>query len=164
MTDTNNLNDKWDLYYHLPTDSNWEIDSYKPIMQNIINLSQINEINTKMEDGVIKNCMLFLMRTGITPRWEDKKNRKGGCFSYKIHNKFVANVWRDVFSEICKESYCNDKSINKHINGITISPKKNFCILKVWFDCIEYQNPNIFKTIQDISNDGCLFKEHTPEN
>ena len=62
MTDTNNLNDKWDLYYHLPTDSNWEIDSYKPIMQNIINLSQINEINTKMEDGVIKNCMLFFFQ------------------------------------------------------------------------------------------------------
>ena len=28
MTETNNLNDKWDLYYHLPTDSNWNLDSY----------------------------------------------------------------------------------------------------------------------------------------
>ena len=73
MTETNNLNDKWDLYYHLPTDSNWNLDSYKPIMKEINNVAQVKELNTQMEDGVIKNCMLFVMRNGVTPRWEDEK-------------------------------------------------------------------------------------------
>lgn len=164
MTDTNNLNDKGDLYYRLPTDSNWNLDSYKPIMKEIQNIEQVKELNVQIEDGEIKNCMLFVMRNGITPRWEDVKNRNGGCFSYKIHNKFVTKVWRELFTEVCKETYCLDKKLSKHVNGITISPKKNFCIIKIWFDCVDYQNPNIFKKIPDITTDGCLFKEHTPEN
>lgn len=164
MTETNLLNDKWDLYYHLPTDTNWDIDSYKPIMKGIAEESQIVEINEMLNDGVIKNCMLFIMRSGITPRWEDSKNRNGGCFSHKIHNKHVARVWRTILLDVCKEAYCNDSKLNSHINGITISPKKNFCIVKVWFDCIDYQNPSIFKTVEDISLEGCLFKAHTPEN
>lgn len=164
MTETNNLNDKWDLYYHLPTDSNWNLESYKPIMKEINNAEEVKELNVKMEEGVIKNCMLFVMRNGITPRWEDDKNRKGGCFSYKIHNKYVTNVWKDLFTEICNESYCIDSSISNHVNGMTISPKKNFCIIKIWFDCVDYQNPNIFKKLPDISMEGCLFREHKPEN
>ena len=28
-----NLNGKWDLYYHLPSDTNWNLSSYKDILK-----------------------------------------------------------------------------------------------------------------------------------
>jgi hypothetical protein len=35
------------------------------------------------------------------------------------------------------------------VNGITISPKKNFCIIKVWLSDCSHQNPVIIKEIND---------------
>ena len=29
------LNDKWDLYYHLPNDNNWNLSSYNIIAKDI---------------------------------------------------------------------------------------------------------------------------------
>ena len=40
--------------------------------------------------------MLFLMKDGIAPTWEDPKNKNGGYFSYKVSNKNVKETWRDL--------------------------------------------------------------------
>ena len=65
------------MWAHLPHDTNWGIDSYKPIytfdsIEAIVTLYKI------IPDNMVKNCMLFLMREGIIPTWEDEKNRNGG--------------------------------------------------------------------------------------
>ena len=88
------LNDKWDLYYHLPNDNNWNLLSYKVIMKNIDNVEAVNALNENIDDNIIKNIMLFVMRNGITPLWEDPKNRSGGCFSFKVINKYVPKIWK----------------------------------------------------------------------
>jgi hypothetical protein len=162
-TQTNNLLGKWNLYYHLPQDKNWELSSYSIIMSSINTVEQLILLNSSLNDNIIKNCMLFVMREGITPMWEDPKNRNGGCFSYKVINKVVPEVWRNLFFLLCGESLCVDKIHNKHINGITISPKKNFCIIKIWLDTSSLQDPNIINSIPNLVKQGCLFKKHEPE-
>ena len=82
------LDDKWDLYYHLPQDNNWELSGYTVIINSIEHVEQLLELNAHIHDTIIRNCMLFVMRTGITPMWEDPNNRNGGCFSYKVSNKY----------------------------------------------------------------------------
>ena len=64
---------------------------------------------------------------------------------------------------LCGETVCKDKEANTHVNGITISPKKNFCILKIWFNVAKYQDPTIITTIPNLQTQGCLFKKHEPE-
>jgi len=164
MSDPSLLNDKWDLYYHLPTDSNWDLDSYKPIMKGVNIKDQITALNQSISSSVIKNCMLFVMRDSITPRWEDNKNRDGGCFSYKVPNKLVTSAWKRLFTDVCMEKYSLDTNVQSHINGITISPKKNFCIIKVWMDTVEHTNPTLFNHIPNLNANGCIFKEHQPTN
>lgn len=73
---------------------------------------------------LVKNCMLFLMRKNISPTWEDKKNRNGGCFSYKINNKDVYDVWRSLSYILGGETISPDPKFVANVNGITISPKK----------------------------------------
>lgn len=157
------LNDKWKLYYHLPQDKNWDVSSYSVLMDNIDNAEKVIALNEFIHDNVIKNCMLFVMRVGITPLWEDPRNRNGGCFSYKIANKFVPEVWKKLFYLLTGETLCNNISNSKHINGITISPKKNFCIIKIWLDVSSLQDPNIIIDIPNLHKLGCLFKKHEPE-
>lgn len=159
----NNLDDKWNLYYHLPHDKDWGLSSYSILMDNIDTVEKVIGLNNSINDKIIKNCMLFVMRNGITPLWEDKRNRNGGSFSYKVANKNVPYVWRELFSLLCGETLCKIQKLNKNINGITISPKKNFCIIKIWLDIATYQDPNIIYDIENLQKQGCLFKKHEPE-
>jgi len=157
------LNDKWDLYYHLPQDTNWKLDSYISIQKNIDNAEDIILLSNDIHDNIVKNCMLFVMRAGITPTWEDPQNRNGGCFSYKVSNRNVFEVWTKLFKLICGESICINPSYNKHVNGFTISPKKQFCIIKIWLNTTTLQDPSIITPINHLSKQGCLFKTHSPE-
>ena len=157
------LNDKWDLYCHLPSDSKWDLASYTVILGDIHSAEQVIEINKAIPDEIIANSMLFVMRSGITPMWEDKRNRSGGCFSYKILNKQVAEIWRQLFYLCCGETLTSKREQHRHINGITISPKKNFCIVKIWLDTIEFQDPTFIRQIANLPTQGCIFKKHSPE-
>jgi hypothetical protein len=120
-------------------------------------------VTETVPETLVKNCMLFVMKTGITPMWEDVKNRNGGCFSFKIANKQVTSVWKSLFYMLCGETLCVNRIHNSFINGITISPKKNFCIIKIWMENCKFQDPNIIDVVPNLIKNGCLFKKHEPE-
>ena len=85
------LYDKWTLWAHLPHDTDWSLSSY----HKIITLETIEESLVLFEtfpEVMIKNCMLFLMRDGINPTWEDTNYGHGGCFSFKIYRKFIRDI------------------------------------------------------------------------
>jgi hypothetical protein len=108
--------------------------------------------------------MLFLMRDGIKPIWEDPKNRNGGCFSYKVSNKQVYAVWKELSYVLVGDTISAQANFVANVTGITISPKKNFCIIKIWMSTCANQNPAIVTTdVKDLSSQGSLFKKHVPE-
>jgi hypothetical protein len=158
----NPLFDKWVLWAHLPHDTDWSIKSYKPIME-IITVEDILALYAALPEKLVKNCMLFLMRKGISPTWEDPKNRKGGCFSFKISNKVVFKTWSNLSFTLVGETLSSNKALLKNITGITISPKKSFCIIKIWLSDCKVQNPNLLTIIPGLTTQGCLFKKHKPE-
>ena len=104
------------------------------------------------------------MREGIKPTWEDPKNRNGGCFSYKVSNKNVHKVWKDLSYVVIGGTISTNSNFVKCVSGITISPKKNFCIIKIWMSDCNNQNPAIVTgDVKGLISQGCLFKKHTPE-
>ena len=56
----------------------------------------------------------------------------------------------------------NDLEYLEDITGITISPKKNFCIIKIWMKSCDHQDPNKINVsnIKGLTNQGCIFKKH----
>lgn len=161
--DYHDLSETWCLWAHLPHDTDWSLKSYR----NIYTLSNIEETIAIMEtlpETLVKNCMLFLMREGINPTWEDPRNRQGGCFSYKVSNKHVCNVWKELIYVLVGNSISNNDDFVANVSGVTISPKKNFCIIKIWMSTCAYQNPGIITDeIVNFSSSGSLFKKHIPE-
>lgn len=157
------LNNKWTLWAHLPHDPDWSLKSYKKVCQ-FKNIEETVAITETLPENLVKNCMLFIMKEGITPMWEDPKNRNGGCFSYKVSNKNVFEVWRDLTYVLVGETISSNILFVNNVTGITISPKKNFCIVKIWLTGCEYQNPQIVTSdVKNLVPNGCLFKKHTPE-
>jgi hypothetical protein len=158
-----NLSSRWNLWAHLPHDEDWTSSSYKKIHTFCTVEDTIAVIET-LPEALVKNCMLFIMREDIMPLWEDPKNRNGGCFSYKVSNKSVYEVWRDLTFVLVGETISNNGPFVNGVTGITISPKKNFCIIKIWMTNCENQNPAVVTSeVKGLSPQGCLFKKHIPE-
>lgn len=158
----NPLKCKWCLWAHYPQDDDWCVNSYHKIC-DFENVNGTIAITETIPEGIVKNCMLFLMKDGIFPTWEDVKNRNGGCFSYKINNKFVVDVWKEMSYVMVGNSMSSDKKFIDAISGLTISPKKNFCIIKIWMENCDNQNPRVVtKEIKNLTHEGCIFKKHVP--
>jgi hypothetical protein len=157
------LNDSWTQWIHLPNDTNWQIDSYKKIasfqdMETIIKLLEYTHNN------IISNCMLFIMRQDIIPSWEDKHNRNGGCFSYKVSLNHINETWKILSLLLVGETLTNNNKLMETINGISISPKKNFCIIKIWLSTCKFQDSSEIENIlPGINNVNSIFKKHSPE-
>ena len=157
------LSHKWVLWAHLPHNTDWSLNSYIKIAELSTLEKSIQTMNA-LPEGLVENCMLFMMREGIKPIWEDPNNRLGGSFSYKVINKFVNNVWIELSYCVVGNTISKNKAFLEKISGITISPKKNFCIVKIWMSSCDFQDPAIITdAIRDIGNNGCLFKKHAPE-
>jgi hypothetical protein len=169
MTETINvdefhpLSDKWILWAHLPHNTDWSINSY--IQISVFNtIENTIAVTENLPSVLVENCMLFIMREGIKPTWEDPRNRNGGCFSYKVLNKNVYKVWKDLTYVLVGGSISNQNDFVNSVTGVTISPKKNFCIIKIWLSNCLNQNPTfVTNDVKGIGPQGCLFKKHTPE-
>lgn len=158
----NKLSDKWVLWAHLPHNTDWSLRSYTNICE-IDTVENVISLNRTLPEQLIQNCMLFFMRKGILPMWEDPKNCNGGCFSFKVPNANIKNVWKNISYMLTGESLSNNKDLLNSINGITISPKKSFCILKIWMKNILFQNVSKLNEIPNLTFNGCIFKKHKPD-
>ena len=155
------LCDKWVLWAHLPHDTDWSLKSYIQLMQ-VESMEEMISLYNSIPPAMVKNCMLFLMRQNIKPMWEDPNNKQGGCFSFKVTNKNVPEVWKSVSYLLTGETLSQEKNFQDNITGITISPKKSFCILKIWMKNLEFQNPRVINEVKGLQIGGCLFKKHKP--
>ena len=162
LSSFHNLSDKWTLWAHLPHNTDWSLKSYIPIY-TFTTVEETIAITESLPAPLVENCMLFMMKQGINPMWEDPKNRDGGCFSYKVPNKSVMKAWTDLTYRIVGGSISTNNSFVNSVTGITVSPKKGFCIIKIWMSNCNHQNPAVVAQIKGLLPQGCLFKKHTPE-
>lgn len=119
---------KWAMYYHSPEDKDWSSKSYTKVM-TLSTLEDFCALQSALPDFCLHYGMFFLMRNGIMPTWEDPKNTNGGCWSYKVPLSKVSNIWRDMTIQLIIEKL---SSVPNLINGISISPKRGFCVVKIW--------------------------------
>lgn len=154
------LNDLWSFYFHDPFDSDWTLSSYKKMydLSDVHDFWKLhNTCKSKMHLG-----MFFCMREHIFPCWDDPLNKLGGCFSIKVLKRDMAEYWEKLIIQLLGETLFNDKNSAKwaNINGISSSPKKSFCIIKIWMsdnnhmDCSDLMIPSGY--YGDI-----IYKEHS---
>lgn len=156
------LNTNWTFWVHLPHDTNWTIESYKKVY-NIDYLEETIGLIEQLEERLVINCMLFLMRENILPIWEDPINLNGGCISYKIANREAYILWKSMCYAMLGDTLTDDDLIQQKITGLTISPKKNFCIIKIWVNACDesVQDPKVFNNIDGLLyNYEGIFKKH----
>ena len=143
MTTNNYLNDIWSLYFHDPYDMNWEQNSFK-FISTISSIEDYVNIYKSFKDLWYRG-MFFLMREHISPRWEDENNKNGGCFSFKIMKEDLNEKWFETCSLILGETFGNNDMISENVNGISISPKKNYHIFRIWLKNNKHTSKELYK-------------------
>ena len=95
MVMVHNLTNKWILWYHDLDESDWSINGYQKIAE-FDTIEDFCKIQKSVDEIIVQNSMLFIMRDSIQPIWEDPKNISGGCWSFKISKKDVVNTWKEL--------------------------------------------------------------------
>lgn len=161
------LNNTWVIWYH-DQKNDWSINGFKKLYE-IKTIEDFWDIYQKLNNYVILKGMFFLMKKDIEPRWETKENINGGCWSYKINKNESFISWLYLSICLCGEQLIKNNNIgneNKNlVNGISISPKKNFCIIKIWNnDNLKTDNSILIDNINNIKLSLCLYKAHKDRN
>jgi hypothetical protein len=143
MTET--FNNKWTLWNHIDKD-NWTLSGFNKIY-TISNMSDFWKLYNNFNKIDIYNNQLFLMKNDIPPLWEDTNNINGGCWSYKVSDNNVLEMWEMLSTYLVCETL-NTNNLDE-ILGLSISSKKNNnFIIKIWnknskYNSLKYIHENI---------------------
>jgi hypothetical protein len=150
MTTNHTLDNKWTLWYHDPDDKRWTLDSYNRLAQ-LTTLEQFLTYYDAIES--VTSGMFFLMKEDIPPIWEDSCNVKGGIITYKLLKNISDKIWDELSMMLVGGTIAEDYT---YINGISISPKINNCIIKIWVKEASKMNSIVFNKESD------FFKNYQP--
>lgn len=152
------LNSKWTLWFHKSDDNNWDFDSYIKLIQ-FETIEEYAIIMNILKPKHIQNALLFVMRNDIKPMWEAEENKKGGCISFKIYRNNIYESWKQLNNYLISENILKDINESKKINGISISPKKTFSIIKIWV-CDNSLDIKKLNVMNQFKFDEAILKEH----
>jgi hypothetical protein len=153
--DSTKLQYNWVLWYHDPENKDYSLNSY-------INISEFSDILQfwSVIDIIPKEAwdcgMFFFMRKGYLPLWESPEHESGGTWSKKID---YANAYTS-FIDLMVHCISNEMIMSRTetLAGISISPKGQFSIVKIWNTTTNvsdksYLNPKLtyFKITDDVT-------------
>ena len=121
------LNDLWNIYFHDPGDKDWTLKSYV-VLSSLSTVDDFWVTHEAIGDKLPRG-MFFVMREHVFPCWDDPENKQGGCFSLKVPNDDAIKFWESLCASMLGEVMTPDMSC---VNGASISPKRDFCIVKIW--------------------------------
>jgi hypothetical protein len=151
------LKNNWSLWYHSIKDNNWDKKSYKKLLI-FRNFFDYRLIVDSFEQNYYQNGMFFVMKDDIFPNWEDPKNRFGGCLSFKISSDNIIDSWNYLLLNILNSSFLKEN--NDMINGISIAPKKEFNIIKIWLKEKKYKYSDDFLENKYFKLENSLYKDN----
>ena len=165
--DENPTHTSWVLWYHNPVDKKWDLGSYTKVYE-FSNLADFWRLTHNWDSCLpqVSDGMFFLMRrlsngNYINPLWEDKYNRNGGFWSFKIAKDEAVKVWHELSVHLIAERLCQYTSDTMMVNGISISPKRNFCIIKIWNNDFHKSDVALLNPkIERIDMTECMYKCH----
>jgi hypothetical protein len=160
--DLHMLNDSWTLQFHDPWSADWTFESYDRL-GDMCSIEELCMIEKKILP-CLHQGIWFLFREHIFPAWDDKANLEGGCMSMKILKQDAQKFWTNLCYKMLGESLLVEKVAHKWscVNGISISPKKHFCILKIWLGSDEIGDAKFFNIGKDYQ--GEIFYKSNRDN
>jgi hypothetical protein len=147
------LQDSWSLWNHSLDENDWGISGYKKICV----FNTIEHFWGVFDNINIQTSMIFLMKNNSLPLWESPENIDGGSWSFMVDKEHMSNTFYLLSSGIlCNQLMTNLDDMN-FINGLSITPKFNSFIIKIW--CSKYIE-NFHVSFLGGIRESMIFKPH----
>ena len=152
----------WSVYYHEPEDKSWTADSYKRL-QVVNSWEAVGQILRELGNHKTTNGLLRIMRGDVSPLWENRVNIHGGSYCLKISRRNAVEVFQRYLAAAALGSGANDAA--NEIVGVTISPKKGTCIIKIWnLDCKRFNKAKDLPILhEEVKHEEILYRPHTEQ-
>lgn len=140
-------NNKYVLWFHANDNEKWDISSYIKILE-CFDLNDICIILKLFNN--INYGMFFYMKNDCIPIWEDKSYNNLSFWTFKVSKNESKLLWDELIYYISFNSIFKDKELNKYLIGLSVSPKINNSIFKIWINNSELNSVTIFR--EDLIN------------
>lgn len=119
----------WTLYFHSPEETKWTLNTF--ISMGVMKTwNDFWSIIDSLKDASLADGMFFMMRDPSPPLWESHQNIRGGCYSFRCQKKDAADIYLNhIIGSMLGSLAAHPEN---RINGVSISPKRGFNIVKVW--------------------------------
>ena len=118
----------WTIHVHETEEKKWDAASYKQL-HVAATWEELGAVFREMGPKTLK-IMTFAMRGSQPPRWENKENIAGGSYSFLIPHRRAIEVYQLYVAAAATDTATLNPA-NK-IVGVTMSPKKGHCVIKLW--------------------------------
>jgi hypothetical protein len=157
------LNNKWIIWRHVISNTNWKLDSFDKLFE-INSIYDFWCFFANLENINFRNNTIYIMRDNITPLWEDPKNRNGGTCSIRIEKTKVIPYITELCAYMVNEFLLNDDD-DLEINGMSITSYGNWTYIKILnknkeINPSKYFNDKIKNKYEKFS---VVFKQNVPE-
>ncbi len=152
----------WSVYYHEPEDKSWAAESYKRLAV-VTSWEQLGAVLRELGPHKTMNGLLRIMWGETSPLWENKVNIKGGSYCLKISRRNSVEVFNRYLAAAAL-GMCATNPENK-IVGVTISPKKGSCIIKIWnLNAQVYHQPTDLPILhEEVKHEEVIYRPHTEQ-
>ena len=158
LTMSDELPTTWVLWYHDPNTTDYSLSSYIKIL-DIKTLTDFWSIVDGISLKAWNSGMFFFMREGYRPLWDAPENEHGGAWSKKVDASETNAVFIDCMVHCLANSFL--KTQNENIAGVTVSPKGNFHIIKIWNVSASVSDRKLFSpTLRMKVGDDIAYKAH----
>ena len=148
----------WTLYFHSPEETKWTLTTFISL-GSMRTWYQFWAIMDALKTDSLADGMFFLMRDPSPPLWEHHHHIRGGCYSFRCQKKDAADAFINYVIAAMFDAVTTNA--NNKINGLSISPKRGFNIIKVWnTDAPAFHAPADINTSIGIIKEGDII--YTP--
>ena len=156
------LNDIWTYHFHDPNNEDWNLTSYLRL-HDLSTVQDFWNVHECVKEK-LKNGMFFVMREHVFPCWDDPNNVNGGCLSIKVLKENLVGYWEQLCTRLLGETLldpaeCDVASMWQNINGISTSPKRFFCIVKIWMKTNDLNDKKYFRLPDNFYGD-IIYREN----
>lgn len=144
----------WTIYFHSPEETKWTLNTFISL-GSMKTWHQFWSVMEQLKPESFSDGMFFLMRDPAPPLWESHHHIRGGCYSFRCPKKDAPDVYLTYIIASMLNGISHDT--NNKINGISISPKRGFNIIKVWNSDAQFHEPSNLVTVSSIREADLIY-------
>lgn len=137
--------DTWSYYFHDPTETQDWTDASYHLMGHVHSVDEFWRMQMTLRP-YLPDGMFFVFREDVFPKWDHPLNIGGGCVSFKVARTDIVPFLEGILIDVLRGDGLRTTGVIEApaggpetvINGISISPKNGFVVVKIWMrdeDC-----------------------------